>query len=53
MFCYIYIVKIPVSSCHYLVDLVTSRETALEPNYAKQNENWEVVFEKPYLDSNG
>lgn len=42
---------VPVTSCHYLVDLVASRETSREPNYAKQKKNWAVVFEKPFLDS--
>lgn len=42
---------IPITSCHYLVDLETFRETVLEPNYAKQSENWDVIITKPFLDS--
>ncbi|XP_028401447.1 alpha-1,2-mannosyltransferase ALG9-like [Dendronephthya gigantea] len=43
---------VPIESCYYLMDLHTTHVTTLEPSYAEQNENWQVLISKPFLDSN-
>lgn len=40
-----------VDGCHFLVDLETTAETALEPAYARDAERWQVVSELPFLDA--
>uniref|UniRef100_A0A0N5A809 Mannosyltransferase n=1 Tax=Syphacia muris TaxID=451379 RepID=A0A0N5A809_9BILA len=40
---------IPVSNCHYLVDLETPDVAEYEPNYTKQKETWKSVIRSPFL----
>ncbi|KAE8287527.1 Alpha-1,2-mannosyltransferase ALG9 [Larimichthys crocea] len=40
---------VDLRQCHYLVDLDTEEETPLEPRYASNKEEWNVIAYKPFL----
>ncbi|KAM6115625.1 alpha-1,2-mannosyltransferase ALG9 isoform 3-T3 [Phoenicopterus ruber ruber] len=42
---------IDISKCHYLVDLDTAAETAREPRYSSNKEEWVTIAYKPFLDA--
>ncbi|XP_071443028.1 alpha-1,2-mannosyltransferase ALG9 isoform X2 [Hetaerina americana] len=42
---------VPSKECHFLVDLDLDRESALEPRYSKQTDNWTLVASIPFLNA--
>lgn len=44
-----WLIKIDVSKCHYFVDL--DFEEQAEPHYAKMSDDWEVIYQAPFLDA--
>lgn len=46
---YLFSVQMDLRQCHYVVDLDTEEETPLEPRYALNKEEWNIIAFKPFL----
>ncbi|XP_051552085.1 alpha-1,2-mannosyltransferase ALG9-like isoform X1 [Myxocyprinus asiaticus] len=43
---------VELKQCHYLVDLATDTEAPREPQYSANKEEWSIIADKPFLDTN-
>ncbi|XP_071527960.1 alpha-1,2-mannosyltransferase ALG9 [Panulirus ornatus] len=42
---------VPLSSCHFLIDLDREEDTPREPRYSKRNSEWVVLHTVPFMDA--
>ena len=43
--------QFPVSECHFLVDVNLPEATPLQPRYAQDTTNWDILVRVPFLDA--